>query len=830
MKRTLFSLALGLMMAFGAQAAEVYTSYNSSTKTLTYYYDDNYGTSSRPNSERFRSSEGIVFRWQNYNTEVKKVVIDASMSKVSLTSMADLFCGTVSYPLPAVESITGLGNLNTASVTDMSYMFYGLKTLKSIDLSNFNTAKVTTMSHMFEDCAALTSLDFSAFNTTAVKYMASMFSGCEALTTLDLKSFNTNNVEDMSFMFANCKALTTLDIAKFRVKSLKNAEYMFANCPNLTTIYCNVNMSSSSTLTESTNMFSDCAKIKGEFGTRLVSTKLDKTYARPDKSGTSGYFTSEKVIYATTSQQGTIMAINYDADFALYNPFDWNADGVGADNMTTEAKEKITKVGFSPSMADARPTTCRAWFYGMKNVTEIQSMNYLNTSECTNMRAMFSGCNNLESLDVSGLNTDKVKNMSAMFANCKKLTRIDVSNFNTANVTTMMSMFSDCAALKSLYVSKFNTAKVTRMANMFNGCTALESITGISAFDISSLWSVEAMFMNCSSLKAIYTDIDWSASSKITSSTNMFSGCTSLKGFFGTAYDASYIDKSYARPDHGTNLPGYFTPVTKVYTVRIGNTLYYRYDGSYSTISSDYELYDPIAKPTAARWKEYHDQITKVVIEESMKNAPLTSMYRMFYGGYETISETRTDYSLSILQTITGLNNLNTKDVTTMRAMFNRCHALKSVDLSSFNTDNVTNMAFMFVECKALESLDLTSFNMENVTTTEEMFHTCSALKTITCDENWGAYSKLTTSTNMFKNCTSLKGGNGTAYNSTNVDATYARPDGVDGRKGYFTKSTATGMDNVQSDKVQGTKVLRDGQLLILRDGKMYNVMGAEVK
>ena len=827
MKKTLFSLALGLLMAFGAQAAEVYTSYNSSTKTLTYYYDDNYGTPSRPNSERFRSSEGIVFRWKDYNTDVKKVVIDASMSKVSLSSMSGLFCGTVSYPLPAVESITGLGNLNTASVTDMSYMFYGLKTLKSIDLSNFNTAKVTTMSHMFEDCAALTSLDFSAFNTTAVKYMASMFSGCKALTTLDLKSFNTNNVEDMSFMFANCIVLTTLDIAKFRVKSLKNAEYMFANCPNLTTIYCNVNMSSSSTLTESTNMFSDCAKIKGEFGTRLVSTKLDKTYARPDKSGTSGYFTSEKVIYATTSQQGTIMAINYDADFALYNPIDWNADGVGADNMTTEAKEKITKVGFSPSMADARPTTCRAWFFGMKNVTEIQSMNYLNTSECTNMRAMFSGCNNLESLDVSELNTDKVKNMSAMFASCKKLTRINVSNFNTANVTTMMSMFSDCAALKSLYVSKFNTAKVTRMANMFNGCTALESITGISAFDISSLWSVEAMFMNCSSLKAIYTDIDWSASSKITSSTNMFSGCTSLTGFWGTAYDASYIDKSYARPDHGTNLPGYFTPLTKVYTVRIENTLYYRYDGSYSTISSNHELYDPIAQPNAARWKDYHDLITKVVIEESMKKAPLTSMRNMFYGG----SESSIQYGLTNVETITGLEYLNMENVTNLRSMFNRCNALKSVNLSKFMTSKVTEMSYMFVNCKALTLLDLTKFDIGNVTTTEQMFAGCSALTTIKCDKNWSESNTLTTSTKMFNNCTSLIGGNGTAYNSEIIDATYARPD-ENGQKGYFTK-TATGIEEIIAEQPANSaaqKVMIDGQIYILRDGKAYNLQGVKVK
>ena len=39
-----------------------------------------------------------------------------------------------------------------------------------------------------------------------------------------------------------------------------------------------------------------------------------------------------------------------------------------------------------------------------------------------------------------------------------------------------------------------------------------------------------------------------------------------------------------------------------------------------------------------------------------------------------------------------------------------------------------------------------------------------------------------------------------------------------------------TGVENVQSDKVQGTKFFRDGQLLIEKNGKTYNATGAEVK
>ena len=48
----------------------------------------------------------------------------------------------------------------------------------------------------------------------------------------------------------------------------------------------------------------------------------------------------------------------------------------------------------------------------------------------------------------------------------------------------------------------------------------------------------------------------------------------------------------------------------------------------------------------------------------------------------------------------------------------------------------------------------------------------------------------------------------------------------------YYT-ATAGGesaIENVQGDKVQGTKFYRDGMLLIERNGKIYNALGAEVK
>ena len=46
----------------------------------------------------------------------------------------------------------------------------------------------------------------------------------------------------------------------------------------------------------------------------------------------------------------------------------------------------------------------------------------------------------------------------------------------------------------------------------------------------------------------------------------------------------------------------------------------------------------------------------------------------------------------------------------------------------------------------------------------------------------------------------------------------------------FYEKGSATGIEDVQRDDVQCTKVLVDGVLYILRDGKIYNAQGANVK
>ena len=164
-----------------------------------------------------------------------------------------------------------------------------------------------------------------------------------------------------------------------------------------------------------------------------------------------------------------------------------------------------------------------------------------------------------------------------------------------------------------------------------------------------------------------------------------------------------------------------------------------------------------------------------VVFDSTFVHARPTSTKRWFFG-------------MNGLQSITGINYLNTENVTDMQGMFLSCISLTSLNLRSFNTTEVTNMYGMFDNCNSLTSLDLSSFNTSKVTDMTFMFSKCNHLKTIYVSQEWTT-AAVTSSYEMFKYCNELVGGLGTAYDNTHVDASYAHIDGDPANPGYFTEA-----------------------------------------
>ena len=428
----------------------------------------------------------------------------------------DMYC--MFYNCSSLTSLD-VTHFNTANVTNMSCMFYSCSSLTSLDVTHFNTEKVTNMNSMFEKCSSLTSLDITNFNTAEVTDMGYMFSSCSSLTSLDVTNFNTAKVTNMRYMFRNCVALTSLYLTNFNTAEVTDMRYMFSSCSSLTTIYASSKFVTTQ-VTKSSGMFNKCEKLKGE--EVWTDKATDKTYAKIE----GGYFSGgiPRVKYA----DGTLTFFLASKETLGENEYGIYG-GLGTPDWVWK-NPNVTKVVFDPAFANARPTNCYGWFQGCENLTSIEGIEYLNTSQVTDMHNMFYNCYHLQTTDFSGFDTRKVKDMSYMFYNCGSLESLDISNFNTSEVTNMRGMFYHCIGLTSLELSHLNTSKVSIMTEMFQYCFNLLSVN-LSGWDTRNVGSMTKMFEKCKSLKTL--DLSgFDTREKTCSMGDMFNTCNELTTIF----------------------------------------------------------------------------------------------------------------------------------------------------------------------------------------------------------------------------------------------------------------------------------------------------------
>ena len=199
---------------------------------------------------------------------IKNVIFEESFNTYTPTSLKDFF-----RDCTGLNEITGLKYLNTAEVTDMSYMFWNCRNLSSLDLTNFNTAKVENMSGMFHSCQKLSSLTLSeSFNTANVTDMSNMFSYCNMLEKLNLSNFNTTKVEDMSYMFYMCQKLTELNLSNFKTEKVKNMKYMFSYCNMLEKL--DLSNFNTTNVTNMSDMFFSCKNLSSLDLSNFNTTKV----------------------------------------------------------------------------------------------------------------------------------------------------------------------------------------------------------------------------------------------------------------------------------------------------------------------------------------------------------------------------------------------------------------------------------------------------------------------------------------------------------------------------------------------------------------------------
>ncbi|MBP5713339.1 MAG: BspA family leucine-rich repeat surface protein [Prevotella sp.] len=235
------------------EAPEPYAVLSNNNTVLTFYYDENRAEHNGMDVGPFSDYESRG--WHNNCESITSVVFDASFTNyASLNSTAHWF-----NQCKNLTTITGISNLKTDNVTDMSMMFQDCSSLTNLDVSGFKTDNVTSMWNIFAGCSNLISLDVSNFNTSHVTKLFGMFQNCSNLTSLDVSNFNTSNATDMNFIFYRCSGLTSLDVSRFKTDNVESMGWMFADCINLTSL--DVSGFKTEKVTNMNGMFAGCSQL-----------------------------------------------------------------------------------------------------------------------------------------------------------------------------------------------------------------------------------------------------------------------------------------------------------------------------------------------------------------------------------------------------------------------------------------------------------------------------------------------------------------------------------------------------------------------------------------
>lgn len=337
-------LALSIALPIGIKADEIPVVIYDGISTLTFTYADASQVGENENDG------SVIYRLEDYaltddednvinrGGNITKVVFTSAFAKARPKTTKNWF-----YGMYELDSIEGIGNLNTTEVTDMSSMFGACSNLTNLDVSNFNTTNVTNMSNLFFNCSSLTSLDVSKFNTANVTDMSSMFVGCSGVTSLDVSKFNTANVTTMADMFQECSALTSLDVSKFNTDKVTDMSGMFYGCNKLTSL--DVSKFNTDKVTDMAAMFDGCNLL----------TSLDVSN-----------FNTANVTYL---------------DYMFRNCYMLTSLDVSKFNT-----EKVTDMSYM--------------FYSCLRLTNIDVSKF-NTANVTDMKFMFYQCNDITSLDLS---------------------------------------------------------------------------------------------------------------------------------------------------------------------------------------------------------------------------------------------------------------------------------------------------------------------------------------------------------------------------------------------------------------------------------------------
>lgn len=369
------------------------------------------------------------------------------------------------------------------ALTNISYMFHRISSLKSVDISNFNTEKITDMRYMFSDCTKLiTLIGFENINTDNVENMSNMFYGCQNLSNFpNISSWNMNKVKDISKMFMNMGINNFPNLDKWDMPSVENMSGLFSQnnmaADNISFISKWKNISK---ITDISYLFSECERLRTipNLSNWDVSNVTNMSY-----------------LFNKCTNLKYIPVIDK-----------WEVKKVEKINKLFSDCENLISIPDISNWDVSSVDDMSYLFNNCKQITSLPNLKNWKTSNVNDMCSIFNGCIKLNSIpDISLWDTSKVKNMSNIFNNCIAISTLpDISKWKTSNVENISGIFCRCSSIKSLPdISEWKTYNITNMSKMFCECNNLLSLPEISKWNYKKVINMKKFCYNCKELKGL---------------------------------------------------------------------------------------------------------------------------------------------------------------------------------------------------------------------------------------------------------------------------------------------------------------------------------------
>ena len=499
------------------------------------------------------------------------------LTKNCITSNNVINCQSIVRMCHKLESFTATG----LSVSTLQQAFDECFELTSVNLSNINASECVYLTSMFNKCSKLEEFDFNGFvrredgilDFSKVVSIQQMFNQCTSLksvknmTNIDFSSIENQYVNDTGKTDTSLKdafngtKLSELNISGIKLPKITTHYYFFVMLNNVTIRTLNMSNATLTGFTTLEGMF------KGK--TNYYSISL--------ANATFGSVDSAKEMFSGCTGLKSI-----------------DLSGVVLNSCTT----------------------CESMLNGCNKLETIVMSNF-KTPDCTKMNSMFRNCSSVRGyVTLTGWDTGKVTDMASMFeffavgngnrtiyADDPGYVYLDISGFNFVSVTQCNQMFNVDKNTQTDFLKKItlpanaNAEALTTTKQMFRNRTGLESIVNLGTFKTSNLLTdTTSTFADCRSMTVIdvssmnfskvdnakfmfnaakdkggnLTTIYVSANPEYAfnpsilsadNSTNMFENRVNLVGGKGTTYDASNLNRNYARIDEGpaSATPGYFS-------------------------------------------------------------------------------------------------------------------------------------------------------------------------------------------------------------------------------------------------------------------------------